>query len=499
MELTKRTKSRRAKVFIAALAIVASVPHLSDAAGFATAGAGIKARSMGGAFIGLANDWSAAAYNPAGLAFLKSSELNVTVGTYTPRLDYIPDVAPKGNDIGFKDGETRYPIHDVWAIPSFAGIAVPGGGKGLVFGGAIYFPQDMNYAWDLYRAPFGYNTDYQFARQNFRTDLDVLDIHPTVAKTLGSNLSVGAGLSITRGDLVFRKILFFDSPLIGVKDDKGLPYDAEPYHKFMGDFRLHANGYSLGANAGVLWHPADNLSFGASVQTPITISLDGNSGLDMAWPTNPTLANPVQEVQVNGDTITPAMFFSGNNTVGVSLPSHFEAPVRMDLKLPGQLGVGVGWTAVPRLTLAFDAVVTFWSAVDQWNIALKNGGIDNQIDSLNNVQVLFGWKNSVRVSGGVEYGARENLLLRGGLYYEGGVAPDSTLGPNFPDIGGKLAVTGGVAYTLNGHLELSAAQEIGFYSKKSISNTVRGVGETVYPGEYKLSRYETLVAMTYRF
>ena len=45
----------------------------------------------------------------------------------------------------------------------------------FVFGGAIYWPHDVNYAWDLFRQPLTYDTDYQFAEQNFRTDLDVLE------------------------------------------------------------------------------------------------------------------------------------------------------------------------------------------------------------------------------------------------------------------------------------------------------------------------------------
>jgi len=46
---------------------------------------------------------------------------------------------------------------------------------------------------------------------------------------------------------------------------------------------------------------------------------------------------------------------------------------------------------------------------------------------------------------------------------------------------------------------LSAAQELAFYSTRTIDSFGGSDGETVFPGEYKLTRYETILSMTYRF
>jgi long-chain fatty acid transport protein len=490
LELTRQMKSMWGRVFVVMLGIAILTVSSSHAAGFATPGVGIRARSMGGAFRGLANDWSAASHNPAGLAFLKSSELNISLGTYTPGLAYTPNLKANGFDLGFKDGQKRYPLDELFPIPSFAGIAVPSQTAGWVLGAAIFWPYDANYSWDLFNTPFGYNNNYQFAKRNFRTDLDVLDIHPVVARKFGENLSVGAGLSLTNGDLVYRRVLFIDNPLEA-------PFNQYPYDRFLADFQLDGKGFTVGGNAGLFWRISENLSLGVSAQAPVTVPLKGDAQLNMAWPLNTALQGSV--VVVGEDTLRSDVFFSGNYRVGQSAESQDQRRFELDLHLPAQFGAGVGWTASDRLTLAFDAVVTFWSAVDSWTIALADSGLITRVGYLTEVDIPFGWKNQLRISGGAEFAATENVVLRCGLYYDGTAAPDSTFGPSFPDVGDKIGVTFGGAYTINGHLELGAAQELGFYSTRNVGSTGTGVGQSVYPGEYRSLRSETLLSMSYRF
>ena len=55
------------QVFAAILAVALLFAQGAEAGGFALSGVGSKAIGMGGAFRGLADDWSAAYWNPAGL------------------------------------------------------------------------------------------------------------------------------------------------------------------------------------------------------------------------------------------------------------------------------------------------------------------------------------------------------------------------------------------------------------------------------------------------
>jgi hypothetical protein len=60
-------------------------------------------------------------------------------------------------------------------------------------------------------------------------------------------------------------------------------------------------------------------------------------------------------------------------------------------------------------------------------------------------------------------------------------------------------LTGGFAYAVDGHIELAAAQELAFFSGKTVDAVADGAAVTVFPGDYKLSRFETIFSITYRF
>src|SRR5690348_6057370 len=49
------------------------------AGGFERPGMGARAESMGGAFVGLADDWTAIYWNPAGLASLKGTGIGTSI------------------------------------------------------------------------------------------------------------------------------------------------------------------------------------------------------------------------------------------------------------------------------------------------------------------------------------------------------------------------------------------------------------------------------------
>ena len=204
---------------------------------------------------------------------------------------------------------------------------------------------------------------------------------------------------------------------------------------------------------------------------------------------------------VDGDTVRTKLFFSGNYDPVVQSQNqpHSASQYDFDLKLPAQLGLGLGWQASDRLMIGFDGVVTFWSAVDSWSIVMSDGGLRAGTSELTQLTVPFEWKDQVKISGGFDYAYRENLMIRGGAYYESGASADSTFSPNFPNDGDVFGLAGGFAVTLAGHMELAAAQEFAFYSSRTIDSFGGADGKTVFPGEYSLTRYETILSMTYRF
>jgi long-chain fatty acid transport protein len=368
-------------------------------------------------------------------------------------------------------------------------VMAPKDGSRWAWGAGVYWPYDVNYQWDLFRSPLGYNTDFEFnTKKNFHTDMDVLDVHPTVARRMSDNLSVGLGVSIARGDVVYRRVLAVDNNVHEELDDY-------PINSFYGDYRMEGNGIGLGANLGVLWKASDKLTVGFSGQSPITIPMDGTAEISMAWPIN--AQRRTIEEQLFPDR--QSSYFVGINDEVSSAPNYFKQDYEYDLELPASLGAGIGYAASDRLLLAVDLSMTFWSAVDAWEISFANDGLGTGVGTLSELTVPFGWDDQIRVSGGAEYVANENLAVRGGLYYDGGAAVDSTFTPNFPDVGDRIGVTGGFSYLVTPNWELSLAQEIAFASERKIEQSGASDGITVFPGSYSLTRYETLLAVSYRF
>jgi len=474
------------KLFVGFVALILLASNVS-AAGLSTFSVGAKARGLGGAFRGIADDWSAAYWNPAGLAYLEGSELDFTMLVLNPRPSYTP--AEAGNFLGtgfsLKSGAERYPDDRLLPFPSFSGFVRLPSSETFTFGAAIYWTQDANYIWNLYQVPDGYNNTAELNETDYRLDLDVWDFHPTMAVELIKNkLSAGVGLSIQRGDIVFRRMHLFANPW-------GSPYDVFPFDQLLGSMQFDGNGAGFGGNAGLLLQVNDKLTVGLTGQTPVTVGLSGVSDLNIVFPDNRGLVD-FDETQT-----TYAIYYQGGFQTD-------RAPFEMDLKLPGSLGLGLAYQANDQWTLAADANMVFWSQMDEWKFTFGEGGFQlniRDIDPLTEFVMPMDFDDQIQISLGAQYQARENLILRGGYSYDGSAIPDETFRPYFPDYGERHGISGGASFLIEG-LEF-AGQITGSFSG---SRTVEGLSDINedgqfdnFPGEYKANQIEVLLSTIYRF
>ena len=125
------------------------------ASGFETTGLGTTARGMGGAFRAIANDWTAAYYNPAGLAYIADNQLGSSVALFHLRNEITPHYAATdayGNEYGWGivNNQAIYNFHRILDNPA-GGVVVrlPLWGE-TVFGLSVYEPFDLNQRWRLY-------------------------------------------------------------------------------------------------------------------------------------------------------------------------------------------------------------------------------------------------------------------------------------------------------------------------------------------------------------
>src|SRR3989304_5569875 len=182
--------------------------------GYALSGLGAHANGMGGAFRALADDWSAAFWNPAGLAFQTRSEFTLGGALAASRVKYLPRTTSGGYNLGFVSDSTeeRYPFDRT--VPFGTGslfLRFPQLGR-LNIGIAVFTPYHSFTEWNLFSLPYPFKGEtelqvpFPFPEKNFNSGIRVVDVHPTAALSLwGGKLALGAGLSVARADWNFSR------------------------------------------------------------------------------------------------------------------------------------------------------------------------------------------------------------------------------------------------------------------------------------------------------
>jgi hypothetical protein len=278
-----------------------------------TLGSGARAFGMGGAFLARADDATAAAWNPAGLSYLRAPELSL-VGvhnsfTTTRSLD---SDSLKGNSVDF--------AAFTWPV-----------GAGEVRG-AVQLSYQRALSFDGTRTQRGYGAleddeGNAIGSQLIRTDEGVSDGgFDVIALGTGLRLSriVRAGFTVNRWLNGYRQML--------ERNIYNLPTtDIRPRREF--DLDFHPSGWSF--NLGLIVSPVDTLNLAAVYKTPFTASVDLARARSDYWGT----PQSITEVTTNAYS---------SDSVTLDFPSSF--------------GFGVSWRPRDTLTLSADYTRSNWSS-----------------------------------------------------------------------------------------------------------------------------------------
>jgi long-chain fatty acid transport protein len=458
-------------------------PLKTYSSGLTPSGVGAKALSLGGAFRGLADDWSASYWNPAGLAFQTKSDVNFSFMVFSPRPKFTPNVTFGDNhwDVGYKNGMKWYPEDKNLSLPSFSGFLKFPELNGFITGLAFYIPYRSSYKWDLFDPLPGYNNNIPYPEYDHEADVTVLDFHPSVAKQfMEGKLSLGAGISIQKGDLTLRKLDL-------IPTDFPYPYNTyRPRNLFPVDNLYEGDGWGFGGNLGLLYKASPKFQIGVSVRSPITIKLSGTRELTAYLPMDSTTALKI-------DLIDPV---AANHLRGNTLSSTFESDVKF--KLPADFGVGIAYMPYANLTLTCDLNLTTWSSMKE--LKFEEKGIDPFGNEIAEYKIPLEWKDVTRFSLGLEYRPHTSLALRGGYYLNPTPIPDNTLTPLFFDSGEKSGYTLGIGYKLKS-FELGYSYEFTGYQQKFLnpSEDVSPTSLINLPGRYENGNHTSYFTLTYKF
>lgn len=198
-------------------------------------GSGSKAVGMGGAFVGLADDFSAVFWNPAGMIQLKKSNLAL----------FCSDVIPKGTyklPLMGIDAETETRHYFSGGLGYYKPLS-----ERLVVGIYAYVPSGIGAVWDgADLAILSNRTAY-----NWKSFFGVLTVSPAIAYAITPTLTLGATINLNYG------MLKLDKPTA------------------LGQYHENSHGWAVGATLGLLFKPADFISLGLTYKTPIKANLKG--------------------------------------------------------------------------------------------------------------------------------------------------------------------------------------------------------------------------------
>jgi len=363
------------RILIAAFAGIFALTSIASGNGFNLNGLGTRAQGMGGAFVGVADDFSAVFWNPAGAAGFRQQLFGFYAADLIPKATYrlryeisIPEVYPidartqTSHYLGFLGGYYRQV------------------GPKIVLGLGIGTPSGLGTTWDGgdFVTTMG-GTAYELSSK-----IAVFSFSPLIAVKLSDRLSVGATVNINRGN--------FNLKMPGGYGDLGeATVD-------LGQYEENMNGWGIGATFGVLAKPIDTLSIGLTVRTPSTVSFNGLARM------------------------------SNLSFYGLPDTSDLKRKITWPLWIAG----GVSFRPVERLLLSADIHWTEWSKLDRitteyldsaWAGLMEAGGAD--------VRVLD-WADKTQLRLGAEYTLDATTVLRAGYYNDPAPAPDTTLNVLLP-------------------------------------------------------------------
>jgi long-chain fatty acid transport protein len=468
-------------IFAAILVTSALMTQSALAGGFALSGVGSKAIGMGGAFRGLANDWSAAYWNPAGLTQIEGSEINAMLVAITPRPEYKPNIYNYGLDVGYRNGEVLYPNDKTNFVPDFSGFMKLEKVKGVTAGLAVFIPYGLGSEWDLFN-PVGMDLANSYPWYDHKSKLSIIDIHPAVAKAfMDGKLSLGVGISFQRGDVTLQKTYIKPS---------GIPL---PHENLIINTEIKGNGWGYGANFGLLYKLSEKLQFGLSGRTGSTLKLSGHANQELFTFNNNDLRDILLgEMRNATDSARILFLFAPQN--------HTADPkAKTDLKTPADVGFGLAYMPSEKLTITGDLAYTRWSSLD--SILIKLNGADPSGLPAENSVIMLKWKNTLRYSLGARYQAAKPLAVLLGYYLDPSPVPDETFTPLIPDMGDKNSFN--IGAVLNAaSMEISYNFEYLMFKDRTIAvhSDVNNDGVfDNYPGVFKSKLLASHISISYRF
>ncbi len=311
------------KLYIFLAALVVGMGS-AQAGGFFIGEQGARAEGMGGAFTGVADDPTAAWFNPAGIAFQEGMSGTLNLDIIVPNNEYTDTFG-----IGGSAGRTYKAKKDTFATPH---------------GYLVYNMPDSPLAFSLaINTPFGLSTDWTGSGAPFSTTalaavipplapatvtfsrIEMVNVNPSVAFKVNENFSIAVGLTYYN---VFNADL--DNPFL----------------------RFSGNGDGWGYNLAVLYRNG-GLGIGASYRSQVKTDLSGTGVYPLG-------------------------------SAAAALPPGFSTAGSTSITFPDMFNFGVSYQVDPSLLISADVDWVNWTTYDRLVIVQPVLGAGGTLTSVSN-------------------------------------------------------------------------------------------------------------------
>lgn len=393
--------------------------NLVSAAGFSLIEQGVK--GLGNAYAGsaaVAEDATTVFFNPAGMTRLQGSQVVLAGHVIMPSAKFsngnsvVGAAALTGGD-GGEGGENAF-------APNF--YYVSDVGNGLKFGLGV-------------SAPFGlvteYDNDWKGRYHAIRSDLMTININPSIAYPVNSQLSLGAGINAQYAEAELTNAADLRYIATG---GASTAQDGDAIAKVEGD------DWGYGFNLGLLYEIDKPTRLGVAYRSKVKQTLEGTATFT---PTNATATALLAAIR--GGT---------GNLVDTSAKASVD--------LPESLSVSVFHKLNDQWALLADITRTRWSRFKELRVDYDSAQADTVIPE--------NWKDVNRYSVGLTYTPGSAWIYRTGIAYDESPVPSAEFRtPRIPDNDRKwLAI--GASYAPSGSFSLDLGYAHLFVSDTPINN-----------------------------
>ncbi len=413
---------------------------------------GPKALGMGGAYVGLANDYSAIFWNPAGLNQVKAPQIGI----------FITSVVPNGTYEFATYGIDASTTSNLYPCPGILGYLPLFGSEKVTAGLGFYVPAGLGAEWDgqdlvAFGGPAelspGVTNPFAGKTYEWMSSIGVFNFSPGIAYQISEKISVGAAVNIFYGMMDMKRAV--DALNVTTDPTSPIPGDDGMVDN---QYEESGSGMGIGFSLGLLAKPADMLSIGLSLKTKNTVKFEGTA----------------------------------KNTAFQALSAN-ESDYERDLAWPLWIGAGIALRPIKKLILTADVQFSQWSdtqekIVTEYKNAVWAGAMDEKARTME-----LNWEDKTQIRFGAQYQLTEMFALRAGYYYDPAPAPDETINIIFPSITYK-AITFGASYCL-GKVNLDFGFEYLLGSDRDIALSDKGN----MPGIHGMDIFAPSLGVIYSF